>query len=106
MCMGVPLRLTHAEGIVGRAEEAGAKVLVDLSLVPEARAGDWVLVFLGTAHEILTPDRAAQIAAALDGLRSVMAGGDLGDAFADLEARPPSLPPHLQAALAAGRKTG
>jgi hydrogenase expression/formation protein HypC len=32
-----------------------------------------------------------------------MAGGELGDAFADLEARTPELPPHLRAAAAAGR---
>jgi hydrogenase expression/formation protein HypC len=35
-----------------------------------------------------------------------MQGGDLGDAFADLEARSPSLPPHLQAALDAGLAQG
>ena len=34
---------------------------------------------------------------------SVMAGGALGDAFADLEERGPVLPPHLAAALDAGK---
>jgi hydrogenase expression/formation protein HypC len=35
-----------------------------------------------------------------------MAGGTPGDAFADIEARGPTLPPHLQAALDAGRDRG
>ena len=106
MCVGIPMRLIAVDGIAGRAMTAGEESLVDLSLVPEAAPGDWLLVFLGTAHEILTAEAAALISAALDGLRSVMAGGDAGAAFADLEAREPSLPPHLQAALDAGRATG
>jgi hydrogenase expression/formation protein HypC len=35
-----------------------------------------------------------------------MAGGGLGDAFADLDDRTPRLPPHLQAALDAGHSHG
>ncbi|MGR3581555.1 MAG: HypC/HybG/HupF family hydrogenase formation chaperone, partial [Sagittula sp.] len=50
-------------------------------------------------------DEAAKIASALAGLRSLMNGGELGDAFADLEDTGPRLPPHLQAALAAGKTT-
>ena len=74
--------------------------------MPEARPGDWVLVFLGSAHAVLTEDEALKIRAALQRLRSLMAGGTLGDAFADLEARSPELPPHLQAARDAGFATG
>lgn len=104
MCVGVPMRLTGVAGIAGRAE--GEAAPIDLSLTPEARAGDWVLVFLGAARAVIGADEARQITAALDGLRALMAGGDLGDAFADLEARSPSLPPHLQAALDAGLAQG
>lgn len=103
MCVGLPARLVACEGIAGRAEDG---TLIDLSLTPEARPGDWVLCFLGTAHEVIDALRAAQVAAALEGLRAVMAGGDAGAAFADLEARAPQLPPHLQAALDAGQRTG
>lgn len=106
MCVGLPLLLLAVEGVAGRAEADGAPVLVDLSLTPEACAGDWVLSFLGTAQEVISAETAAQIAAALDGLRRVMAGGDAAGAFADLEARTPTLPPHLQAALDAGQRTG
>jgi hydrogenase expression/formation protein HypC len=104
MCVGIPMRLVAVEGIVGHVE--GQTVPLDLSLVPEARPGDWVLSFLGTARDIL-PEREAQlILKALDGLSSVMAGGGVGDAFTDLDARTPTLPPHLQAALDAGLATG
>ena len=55
-------------------------------------------------------DRSAALAltrrTTLAGLAALMQGGGLGDAFADLDARAPSLPPHLQAALDAGRSTG
>lgn len=106
MCLGVPMRLISVTGIAGLAQEGDRTELVDLSLTPDARPGDWLLIFLGAAREVLTPEAAAQIAAALQGLRSLMAGGDLGDAFADLDARTPSLPPHLQAAFDAGQPTG
>ena len=103
MCVGIPVQLLAVDGIRGEVIEDGRPGLVDLSLTPEARPGDWVLAFLGAAREVLTPEVAAQISAALSGLRALMAGGDLGDAFADLEARAPQLPPHLQAALDAGK---
>lgn len=106
MCVGVPVRLVSVEGIVGHALDRGAATLVDLSLLPDARAGDWVLGFLGTGREILPEAEALLILRALEGLSRVMAGGEGGDAFADLEARAPSLPPHLQAALDAGQATG
>lgn len=106
MCLGLPLQLTAITGIAGQAEDDGRPTLIDLSLTPEAKPGDWVLTFLGTAQEIIPADRAAQIAAALQGLRAVMAGGDRRGAFADLEDREPTLPPHLQAARDAGQRTG
>lgn len=102
MCLGVPMLLTSIDGIAGRTE---AGELIDLSLLPDARPGDWVLNFLGAGREILSEDQAMKIRAALDGLACLMAGGALGDAFADLD-RPPALPPHLQAALDAGLATG
>lgn len=106
MCVGVPMRLVAVDGIAGQAADGDRVEMLDLSLVPEARPGDWVLGFLGTAHAVLPEDEALKIRAALRGLASLMQGGGLGDAFADLEARPPTLPPHLQAALEAGRTTG
>lgn len=105
MCVGVPVLLIAVDGIRGEVLDGNRPGLVDLSLTPDARPGDWLLAFLGAAREIITAEQAAQIAAALGGLRSLMQGGELGAAFADLEARGPQLPPHLQAALDAGKTT-
>lgn len=103
MCLGIPLLLQSVDGIVGTALDGDLPALVDLSLTPEAQPGDWVLCFLGAAREVIGAEDAQKIRAALGGLQSLMLGGDLGAAFADLESRSPSLPPHLQAALDAGR---
>lgn len=106
MCLGVPMQVMSIDGIAGMARDGETIELVDLSLTADAGIGDWVLVFLGAAREVLDAAEAQSIRAALDGLRSLMQGGDLGDAFADLEARAPTLPPHLQAALDAGQTKG
>lgn len=104
MCVGVPMQITAISGIAATVGE-GAD-LIDLSLTPDAQVGDWVLTFLGAAREVITADEAAKISAALDGLRALMSGGELGNAFADLDAATPQLPPHLQAALDVGQSTG
>lgn len=109
MCVGEPMRLTFAEGIAGTAIAGNRTEVIDLSLTPDARAGDWVLTFLGTAREVISEDEAAKISAALNGLRRLMQGGApdaLIGAFADLENRSPSLPPHLLAAQQAGQSRG
>jgi hydrogenase expression/formation protein HypC len=106
MCVGLPLRITVIQGIAAHAQADDHLEVVDLSLTPDARVGDWVLTHLGAAREIISADEAGKISAALEGLRAVMAGDSPGDAFADLEARGPQLPPHLQAALNAGQQTG
>ncbi|WP_167648774.1 HypC/HybG/HupF family hydrogenase formation chaperone [Mameliella alba] len=106
MCVGLPLCIRSVDGIAATATNGPETELIDLSLTPEAGPGDWVLTFLGAAREIISPDEAQKITAALNGLRAVMQGGGPGDAFADLEAAGPQLPPHLQAALDAGRTTG
>ena len=100
MCLGIPMQIRAADGIVGETEDGG---LVDLSLTGPVAPGTWVLTFLGAAREVLDEAEALRIGAAIDGLRSLMQGGDLGAAFADLDARAPELPPHLRAAAAAGR---
>lgn len=105
MCLGVPMQIVEVDGIAAQAIEGEHRHLIDVALTPDAKPGDWVLTFLGASREVLSADEAQKITAALGGLRSLMEGGDLGDAFADLEQRGPTLPPHLQAALDAGKST-
>lgn len=101
MCLGIPVRIVASDGIVGTATDGSETLRLDLSLTGPLEPGTWVLNFLGTAREVLDPEEARKIRAALDGLRSLMEGGDLGDAFADLEGREPQLPPHLRPPAAA-----
>ncbi|MGB0661394.1 MAG: HypC/HybG/HupF family hydrogenase formation chaperone [Mangrovicoccus sp.] len=99
MCLGIPMQILSVEGIAAQAQDGDQVELIDLSLTGPLKPGSWVLTFLGAARETLPEDEALKIRKALGGLRSLMEGGDLGDAFADLDNRAPSLPPHLQAAL-------
>ncbi len=106
MCVGVPMQITAIDGIAATTTNGQHVEVIDLSLTPDAQVGDWLLTFLGAAREVITEDEAHKISAALNGLKSLMQGGDLGDAFADLEETGPRLPAHLQAALDAGATTG
>lgn len=105
MCLGVPMQILRVEGIAAQATDGNETALIDLSLTGPVEPGTWVLTFLGVAREVIDADEAAKITAAINGLRALMQGDDLGDAFADLDARAPQLPPHLQAALDAGETT-
>ncbi|CUH75920.1 HypC/HybG/HupF family hydrogenase formation chaperone [Tropicibacter naphthalenivorans] len=106
MCVGQPVQILSVDGIAATALEDGREVLIDLSLTGPVEPGQWVLTFLGCAREVISADEADKISKALHGLRSLMTGGELGKAFADLDEATPQLPPHLQAALDAGHSTG
>ncbi|RVT83233.1 HypC/HybG/HupF family hydrogenase formation chaperone [Rhodobacteraceae bacterium CCMM004] len=98
MCLGVPMQVTAVDGVAALCVDGEDEHLIDISLIDPVRPGDWVLTFLGAARGILDAGEAGRIRSALDGLRRLMAGGELGDAFADLEHRTPELPPHLRPA--------
>lgn len=99
MCVGLPMRVRAADGLAAVCAGAdGREALVDLALVGPQAPGTHLLVFLGAAREVIDAARADEIARALAGLSAVMAGGDAGEAFADLD-REPQLPPHLAALL-------
>ena len=106
MCVGIPMKILSVDGTAARAIDGSSQTTIDLSLTGPLEPGTWVLTFLGAAREVVSESEAEKIRSALDGLRSIMTGGELGEAFADLEARPPQLPPHLQAAFDKGEQTG
>jgi hydrogenase expression/formation protein HypC len=61
MCLGIPMRLQHIEdGITATAETAGIERAIGIQLVPEAKAGDYVLVHAGFAIEIIDPVEAME----------------------------------------------
>lgn len=95
MCIGIPARVLAVDGLRAECRAFdGTLRSVDLSLLGAQPPGTWLLVHLDTAREILDPERAEAIAAALQALAGDAAAGGFGD----LESRPPQLPPHLRAA--------
>lgn len=76
MCIGLPMCVTGIEP--GHAWCAGRDELrrVNTALVGTVAVGDWLLVFLGDAREVISAQRAAEVNAALDLVLGAMSGGD------------------------------
>ncbi len=102
MCIGMPTQVVEMRGTHALCEVDGHRELVDMLLVGEQPQGTWVLNFLGGAREVLTPENAGQIRAAIEAVGEVMQGQSRIDhLFADLVEREPQLPAHLQALMGA-----
>jgi hydrogenase assembly chaperone HypC/HupF len=65
MCIGIPVQVIEVKGLSGLARDGGETVGVDLSLTGPVAPGTWVLNFLGAAREVLDPDEALKIRAAV-----------------------------------------
>jgi len=97
VCIGFPMRVESVDGAMAICERRGLRQRVSLALVDDAPVGTWILAYQGTAVRTMTPEEAAETAAALDALEAVMAGEqDVDLFFADLVGREPQLPPHLK----------
>lgn len=84
MCLGIPMQVMALEP--GHARCMGRLGLrrVRTALVGDVAIGDWLLVFLDSAQERITDERAREVDATLDLIESVMQGegGDGDAAFA------------------------
>ena len=65
MCLAIPMRLAQRGEFAGTAELDGVRREVSLMLVPEARAGEWVLVHAGYAIGVVDPEQAEETLALL-----------------------------------------
>ena len=99
MCIGVPMQLIECNEHQAWCRGPDGRVQVDLALVGPQAPGTWLLTFMGAAREVLDPEVAANITAALDGLQGALTGdaARIDAAFADLVDRTPQLPEHLRA---------
>ncbi len=68
MCLAVPALLVEVEGSQGVADLHGNRAPVSTVLVPEARAGDWILVHAGFAIQRLDTEEAQRTWDVLDDL--------------------------------------
>lgn len=102
MCIGLPMQIIRQSGEMAICHHRGQEKLIDMMLVGEQPIGAWVLVFLDTAREVLSEQRARQIADALEAMSLVMQGNEpvtqsqMDYFFADLVGREPSLPEFLK----------
>lgn len=61
MCLGIPAQIVSlGEGSRAEVEIGGIQREVDLTLVPEARVGDYVLVHVGYAIQRIDEDEARE----------------------------------------------
>ncbi len=60
MCLAVPVKLMKIEGHQGEVDFSGVCRQADLRLVPQAKAGDFVLVHAGCAIQIVPEDEALE----------------------------------------------
>ncbi len=68
MCLAVPMRLLELHGQSGILEIGGVRKEVVLTLTPEAKVGDWLVVHAGYALEILDEQEAENTFALLRSL--------------------------------------
>ncbi|EGK70316.1 MAG: HypC/HybG/HupF family hydrogenase formation chaperone [Methyloversatilis sp.] len=84
MCLGIPMQVMAVEpGHVRCVGRLGLR-RVRSALVGEVAVGDWLLVFLDSAQERISAERAREVDATLDMIEAVMQGegGDGDAAFA------------------------
>ena len=80
MCIGVPMEVLTLRPGFALALGRGSWREVNTALVGDLRVGDWVLVFLDSAREIISAERAREIDATLDLLQSAFSGDAGADA--------------------------
>ncbi len=97
MCIGTPMQVIEVGNFHAMCQEQDKSVQVDTSLINSPKVGDWLLVFLGTAREILEPDAAKAMLDATNAVKQIMQGNhQVEHLFEDLIDREPTVPPHLQ----------
>lgn len=60
MCLAVPLKLIEVEGEYGIVESGGVKRKINISLVGDAKAGDYVIVHAGFAITVMDEKEALE----------------------------------------------
>ncbi|MET0084345.1 MAG: HypC/HybG/HupF family hydrogenase formation chaperone [Sedimenticola sp.] len=100
MCIGVPMQVVESQPGEALCEGMGERRRVDTLLVGDQPPGSWLLIFLNSAREVLSPEDAAKIRDALQSLQQTLRGEEAGveELFADLVEREPQLPEHLRPA--------
>ncbi|MEO8014512.1 MAG: HypC/HybG/HupF family hydrogenase formation chaperone [Polaromonas sp.] len=78
MCIGIPMQVLSLEPGHARCHGRSELRRIRTALVGTVAPGDWVLVFLDSAQEIISSQRAQEINGTLDLLAAVMRGHETG----------------------------
>lgn len=72
MCLAVPMTIISINGTRAIAEAYGVRRAVDITMVPDVRIDDKVIIHAGFVLERLNPDEAREIEAAWDEYKKIM----------------------------------
>lgn len=75
MCIGMPMKVTSIEPGFAHVAGRGETRRVGTRLINDVEPGEWLLVFLDDAREVITAQRAAEVNATLDLLATAMGQG-------------------------------
>jgi hydrogenase expression/formation protein HypC len=96
MCIGIPMQVVESREGFALCLVHGEPRRIDTLLVGEQPAGTWLLTFLDTAREVLTPAAARRALDALQAVDMAMQGrAGFDHLFRDLIEREPELPEFL-----------
>ncbi len=87
MCIGVPMQVIEQRDLMALCRGRGKEEMVNTMLIGPQEPGTWILNFIGSAREVLTPEEAKKTNDALDALEKIMRGDedvDVDTYFADL----------------------
>ncbi len=97
MCITIPMQIVRAEPGVAWCQGRGEERRVDMTLIGDQPVGQWVLVFIDTARDLIDEQSALQITRALDAVEAAMRGEEFDPSvFDDLVRRDPEIPESLK----------
>ena len=76
MCLAVPVKITSIEGEQAEVDIGGVGRKVSITLTPEARVGDYVLLHTGYAINVLNEEEAQETLNLLERMVEAGEGGD------------------------------
>ena len=75
MCLVIPAKILSVDGTAAHCEMSGVTKDIDISLTPEAKAGDWVIVHVGFALQVIDAQKAAATLAAMQSVADSASAG-------------------------------
>lgn len=74
MCIGIPMQVRQLRPGHALVRGRGEERWVSTALIGDCAPGDWLLIFLDGARELLDADRAAEVNTTLDLIEASMLG--------------------------------